>query len=85
MTQIIIGVEEEPRIQFVARFTGERLPELIELPNGDLLSKSGQYLGGLWNGLYKYRYIRVKAERLETLSTIVPWKQYTELTGGESR
>lgn len=76
--KVIIGVEQEPRIQFtLAHEEGYKLPDIIKLKDGSLLVLVGKYA----SPGNKFSYRRAEIRELTSFVEIKPWVQYTKLTG----
>lgn len=77
MPKVIIGVEQEPRVQF--SIDVDELPDSIQLPDGSLVILQGKYAspGDRWC------YRRVRSQMIFA-GPVFDWVQYTGLTGDGS-
>jgi hypothetical protein len=74
--KIIIGVEQEPRVQFSFYLEkSEDLPDMITLPDGSVVVLHGRYASP--GDRYSYRRIRVTA----SVTNVAPWEEHTGLVG----
>lgn len=75
--EIVIGVEQEPRVQFTIELKeGEKLPDLIRLPDGSLIVQRGRYL----SPGDRYSYSRV-APPVDFNGPLKEWPEHTVLKG----
>lgn len=72
----VIGVEQEPRIQFTIEADTKNMPKLIILNDGEKLVLSGRYASKGNN----YKYDRVTKIYQHT-ENVKEWVQYSGLTG----
>ena len=76
--KFIIGVEQEPRIQFTLTVGEDGPPMLIQLPDNSYIVKVGQYASP--GNRICYRRVNDPAQIPNTV-VIKPWEQYTSLEG----
>lgn len=74
----IIGVEQEPRVQFTLTTGEDGPPMLIRLPDNSVIVKIGTYLSP--GNRYCYRRANEPAVVPETV-VVKPWEEYTGLEG----
>lgn len=74
----IIGVEQEPRVQFTLALAGRGMPDIIKLHDGSLIMKVGAYAspGNQWC----YRRVN-EVRELTSFCHVVPWEEYSGLKG----
>lgn len=74
--KVIIGVETEPRMQFTIEADPNNMPDLIALPNRQLLVKVGAYASSGYN--FAYRHVN---ETLNYDGEVKDWIRYSGLKG----
>lgn len=75
MNKVIIGVEEEPRVQFTM-MVGNDLPALLRLPDGSLIVHRGKYA----SPGERHAYRRVN-EPVDVTVPVKAWVEYAGLEG----
>lgn len=77
---MIIGVEQEPRVQFSIDAEADSMPDLIKLHDGSLIMKVGAYGSG--HGHLKWCYRRIgEIRELTSFCHVDPWPSLTALRG----
>ena len=78
ITEIVIGVEQEPRVQFTLPCGPDGPPTLILLPDGTHIVKVGRYASP--GDHYCYQRVDAPA-RLPASVVVSPWVKYSGLKG----